>query len=66
MAQHHAKGAVWTTPLLLLTNRLLTGAVVSLHGLTVAVLDPDGTLWTPPVTGAQPKQVTGPNITNYT
>ncbi len=60
------KGAVWTTPLLQVTNRLFTSAVVSPNGQMVAVLDSDATPWTLPVTGRQPKQVTGLNITNYT
>jgi hypothetical protein len=61
-----AKGAVWTTPLLPVTNRSFTSAVVSPDGQTVAVLDSDGTLWTVPVTGGQPKQVAGLNMTSYT
>ncbi len=60
-------GAIMATPLLPVTNRSFNSAVVSPDGQTVAVLDSDGTLWTVPVTGGQPKQVaTGISITNFT
>lgn len=60
-------GAVLTTPLLPATNRSFNSAVVSPDGQTVAVLDSDGSLWTVPVTGGQPTQVTtGISITDFT
>lgn len=59
-------GAVHTTALLPVTNRAFTSAVVSPDGQTVAILDSDGTLWTVPVTGGQPKQIATLNMTMST
>jgi hypothetical protein len=52
-------GVVQTTRILPVTNRAFVSAVVSPNGQTVAILGSDGTLWTVPVTGGQPQQVTG-------
>jgi hypothetical protein len=56
-------GVVQTTPLLPMTNRIFNSAVVSPDGQTVAILGSDGTLWTVPISGGQPRQVTGFNAT---
>jgi hypothetical protein len=54
-------GVVQTTRILPVTNRTFTSAVVSPDGQLVAILLSDGTLWTVPVTGGQPQQLTGFN-----